>query len=300
MLQSVYVALSGLLLLAALASLVLWIRQVIAFWSQGARAFAENLVPVRPRWRPFWGVAEVLIMFGSMLVLGELIRRNLVGRGLLPPADENGLVTPQNAEQLFVMVAGTSVASLGAVAIVLAWMRLIDRDARRKLGLTFCLADAWLGLVAAVMILPPVLLVSAGVNQLVEYEHPVLESLSELASPAVFVVTFIGTAIITPIVEEVMLRGLLQGALQGYADRASDPGGINPQWRPSSFWPIAATSLIFSMMHLGQGAAPIPLFLLSVGLGYLYRQTGSLTAPIVVHMVLNGMTLIAEFSNQGV
>lgn len=300
MLQSMYVALSGLLLLAALASIVLWIRQVIPFWSQGPRAFAENLVPVRPRWRPFWGVAEVLIMFGSMLVLGEVIRQTLVGRGLLPPRDGAGLTRPETAEQFITEVAGGMVAGLGAVAIVLSWMRLIDRDARRKLGLTFCQSDVWLGLVAAIMILPPVLLVSAGVNQLVEYEHPVLESLAELASPAVFVVTFIGTAIITPVVEELMLRGLLQGALQGYADRASDPDGINPQWRPTSFWPIAATSLIFSIMHLGQGAAPIPLFLLSVGLGYLYRQTGSLTAPIVVHMVLNGMTLITEVSKQGV
>ena len=299
MLQTVYVALSGVLLLAVVASLVLWIRQVIPFWSQGPRAFAENLIPVRPRWRPFWGVAEVLIMFGSMLVLGEVIRRTLVGRGLIPPIDEAGLTQPETADQLIAMVAGTSVASLGAVALVLAWMRLIDRDARRKLGLTFCLSDVWLGLVAAVMILPPVLLLSAVVNELVEYEHPVLESLTELASPTVFAAIFVGTAIVTPIVEEVMLRGLLQGALQGYADRASDPDGTNSEWRPTSFWPIAATSLIFSILHLGQGAAPIPLFLLSIGLGYLYRQTGSLTAPIVVHMVLNGMTLIAEFSKQG-
>ena len=68
--QAVYVALSGVLLLAVVASCVLWIRQAVPFWSQGPRAFADNLVPVRARWRPFWGVAEVLIMFGSMLVLG--------------------------------------------------------------------------------------------------------------------------------------------------------------------------------------------------------------------------------------
>jgi membrane protease YdiL (CAAX protease family) len=67
-------------------------------------------------------------------------------------------------------------------------------------------------------------------------------------------------------------------------------------WRPQSFWPIVVTSILFAMMHLGQGAAFIPLFFLSLGLGYLYRQTGRITAPVIVHMILNGVTMVAEFS----
>lgn len=80
------------------------------------------------------------------------------------------------------------------------------------------------------------------------------------------------------------------------ADRDDrETGGTSPQgnWEPVSYWPVFAASLIFASMHLGQGAAPIPLFFLSVGLGYLYRQTGSLIPCIVVHMILNGMTLLA-------
>ena len=50
------------------------------------------------------------------------------------------------------------------------------------------------------------------------------------------------------------------------------------------------------MVHLGgQGAAPIPLFFLALGLGFLYRQTGSLTPPILVHMILNGLTLVVTY-----
>ena len=110
----------------------------------------------------------------------------------------------------------------------------------------------------------------------------------------------LGTALVTPLVEELMLRGLLQGGLQRLGDPPPiDSSGAveesqNSGWRPVSFWPVFAASGLFACMHLGQGAAPIALFFLSLGMGYLYRQTGNLTAPIVVHMVLNSMTLVVE------
>jgi len=46
------------------------------------------------------------------------------------------------------------------------------------------------------------------------------------------------------------------------------------------------------MMHIGQGAAPIPLFFLALALGYLYRQTGRLWPCIMVHMILNTFTIV--------
>ena len=77
---------------------------------------------------------------------------------------------------------------------------------------------------------------------------------------------------------------------------ATIEGGTTEAWRPMALWPIVVTSMLFAMMHLGQGAAFIPLFFLSLGLGYLYRQTGRITAPVIVHMILNGVTMVAEFS----
>lgn len=62
-------------------------------------------------------------------------------------------------------------------------------------------------------------------------------------------------------------------------------------WTPTAVWPIVLTSVVFAVMHWGQGLAPIPLFFLSLGLGYLYRQTGSLVPPILVHFTLNGFTM---------
>lgn len=77
---------------------------------------------------------------------------------------------------------------------------------------------------------------------------------------------------------------------------ADEFGNVGDQWQPKAFWPIAVTSLFFALMHLGQGAAPIPLFFFSLGCGYLYRQSGRITAPLIVHMILNGFTLAVEFS----
>ena len=55
--------------------------------------------------------------------------------------------------------------------------------------------------------------------------------------------------------------------------------------------PICISSLVFALLHVGQGAAPIPLFVLALGLGYLYQRTGQLLPCIIVHMLLNGTSM---------
>lgn len=61
----------------------------------------------------------------------------------------------------------------------------------------------------------------------------------------------------------------------------------------SGYWlPIIISSAIFAIAHVGQGPAPIPLFFFSIGLGWVFRQTGSLFPCIVMHMMLNGFSLL--------
>ncbi len=74
---------------------------------------------------------------------------------------------------------------------------------------------------------------------------------------------------------------------------ALTPPQIGPQ--VLSPWPIIISAILFSSMHLGQGAAPVPLFLLALGLGYLYRQTHRLLPCIVLHAILNGFSMITLF-----
>ncbi len=62
-------------------------------------------------------------------------------------------------------------------------------------------------------------------------------------------------------------------------------GSLMPQW------PVWVTSAIFALLHSGQGAAPVPLFIFSVMLGYLYRKTDRLLPVIAMHMFLNGLSM---------
>ncbi len=68
---------------------------------------------------------------------------------------------------------------------------------------------------------------------------------------------------------------------------ASDNGLIQPR-----YWPIFFSAFMFALAHLGQGPAPFSLFVLALGLGYLYRQTHSIVPCVIVHLTLNSMTMI--------
>ena len=59
-----------------------------------------------------------------------------------------------------------------------------------------------------------------------------------------------------------------------------------------AYWPILVSSVSFAVVHIGQGLAPIPLFILALGLGYLFRQTGSLIGCITVHFLLNFYSML--------
>ena len=309
MVQAISVLLNIALVLLIFVSISQWAMQLWRGRDLIGHGFLDSMVARRVRRRPFWTPAEALLMLGVMILITQVLLIVMIRKGWVTSSLAGGETSELTATGLVSAIFATSIGGLLAMAITLAWMRIFDRDARRQIGLTVSPGDIQLGLGGALMILPPVLLVSGLVNHFVPYEHPVLESLAKIATPGVFLATFVGTAVVTPLVEEFLVRGLLQGSLQGIADR--DPADDSPwyartyvaqqinseavAWKPRSFWPVLVSSIVFAWLHQGQGAAPIPLFVLALGLGFLYRQTGSLTPSIVVHMVLNGLTLVVEF-----
>ena len=53
-----------------------------------------------------------------------------------------------------------------------------------------------------------------------------------------------------------------------------------------------AVSIIFAMLHGAQWPAPVPLLVLSMGMGYLYQRTGSILGPLALHMTFNGVSTL--------
>ena len=55
--------------------------------------------------------------------------------------------------------------------------------------------------------------------------------------------------------------------------------------------PVVIVALLFALVHIGQGPAPIPIFFLGLGLCWMYRQTGSVVPCIVTHFLLNTFSM---------
>ncbi len=311
------------------ACLVAWYR----IWSRRPveGRLTEPLLSAESRPAPFWTLADVIVMVGLFLIATGVATGLGQRQGWLPsgpPAAENESVenraaddsreengspeddvsdtgitdfadedaTDGSGEVSPYSFAAIILHSLTSMVVTVAMLAiLIPRRPRaiHELGLVPRRGDVRLGALAALLILPPVTVVMQLSTWWIRYEHPVLEQLQSAPGWPVIAALFVSSVVIAPLTEEFVFRTLLQGALQRLAD-PPEPGQTD--WVPRAAWPVVLTSFLFAMMHYGQGPAPIPLFFLALGIGYLYRQTGSLVPPVIVHMILNGVTMTVTIS----
>lgn len=89
------------------------------------------------------------------------------------------------------------------------------------------------------------------------------------------VVFIFSVVILAPLVEETVFRGFVYGVLKRYTDA-----------------PFAAltSSLMFAIIHMHVGSL-LPLWLLALLLCAAYEITGCLLAPILLHMIFNGVSI---------
>lgn len=96
---------------------------------------------------------------------------------------------------------------------------------------------------------------------------------------AALVMDLVTGAVLAPFAEEVLYRGLIFG---GLAQRM----------------PVAAaaavSALLFALSH-GLGVIA-PIFVLGLGLAWIYARTGTIWAPIVMHAVVNAVSLLLVFA----
>lgn len=92
-----------------------------------------------------------------------------------------------------------------------------------------------------------------------------------------FIIAFI--ACIGPVFEEIFFRGFLYRALRRKY-------GIFPA--------VVSSALFFSVLHFNIGTL-LPIFGLGVLLAYVYERTGSLIAPVIIHVLQNSIAVAAVF-----
>lgn len=304
---------------------LLWI-----LWFSGRRKWnlcgdqSPELITRLPQSFPRWTAWSFVLMFGVMLVVASLSLGRAASENKADPdvpleisstqvdpaelvddisdasvkaTEVEVLEEPKpkaTAVSLMKQVKIHFVANLTALLVTLIFLYFVHGATLSHLTLIPTASDLRRGAVATVWILTPVLLINVVVSNFIQYQHTVTDLLAVENGVGTFAFLLFSAAFVTPIVEEFQFRLLLQGGLQKIAD-ASTTYAPEDYWRPTSSWPIYVTSLIFALLHFGQGGAPIALFFLSIGLGFLYQRTGRLFPSIVVHMLLNGATLSMEF-----
>ncbi len=107
-----------------------------------------------------------------------------------------------------------------------------------------------------------------------------VQILQESNDPIIIILMVFTAVIVAPICEEVVFRGYIYPVLKKY----------------TGLWPaIILSALVFSAAH-GHLAVLLPLFILGALLVVVYEKTGSIWAPIAVHLCFNGATVAIQLS----
>jgi membrane protease YdiL (CAAX protease family) len=190
-----------------------------------------------------------------------------------------------------------AIANVTAVVVLLVMSRFLRGDRTARIGLNPSkMGIGFVGGVTALMIIDPVVMVAGvGVEEIFRrfhlplQPHEMLTLMEQTRTPWVRRGGIVTACLLAPFAEELVFRGMLQTALaQGFAIL------FNPSQRltltgtpPASRWAaVIVASLAFAAIHQSM-AFFIPLFVLSVGFGYLYERTGNLWATITAHGLFN-------------
>lgn len=186
------------------------------------------------------------------------------------------------------------VTGIGSV-ILLAMSALIAAGTfrlglRRGMGLSarHWIYDSGRALVAYFAIIPVCLALLLAMRSILPPQHvrnhQMLTALAEFGLAWRVVVIF-AVVFLAPLAEEVFFRGLLQSMLRRY---------LTHPWGG-----ILITSAFFAIVHVPYYDTMPALFALSVVLGYNYERCGRLYAPILIHVIFNGVSILSELMRAG-
>lgn len=167
-------------------------------------------------------------------------------------------------------------AFLLPVVLIFAWKRISWRHLgfRKFDPKTMALGCGLLIGGYIIILIHNLILVSLGIDTQGE---AILRLIQMLESPGWF---FVVGILFAPFVEEIFFRGFL---FQGFRQKYGWVGAM------------LVSSAIFAVAHLDP-AALIPTYILGLLLAYLYHRSNSLWPGIILHFLVNGLSLCAAFA----
>lgn len=263
------------------------------------------------------------LLLGSGLVWLAVLRKLLSRRA--PIALEPRIEVPWSGRDLLALIVGYFACEIAAATVLQQWMpstsaqpsptTLMAQSAARMVWLVlapwylFARAgatlddlgwnarelwrDARLGVCVFLAASVPVFAVQGFFVHVMEMpsKHPALVMIEEHRDYLFLAAMTVVVAGVAPLFEELVFRVLLQGWIEGRQARlrADREGEATAH---AGFAPLVIVSALFAALHGGHGPDPYAIFVLSLFLGYAYRQTHRIVPSLVAHACLNGWTML--------
>ena len=185
----------------------------------------------------------------------------------------------------FRMVFSTVVMNIVGIGILFVFVVKKYHQNIETVGLTEkgFFRSTFYGVAGYIALLPVILVIMVAtyfVTKWIKYQppvQPIVQVFIEEKETSVLWISTIFAAIFGPIAEEVFFRGFVYNAVK-------KKFGIMVS--------VFSTAIIFSLLH-AHIVGFLPIMVLGVLLAYLYEKTGSLVAPITVHIIHNmGMVVL--------
>lgn len=296
---------------------------VLIFVIRGFRK-RSSLLTFQPRTPVPWGLVDIgLILLAMILSEAGMLAittgiQSLYGLS----ADSEGADIYQQMIRMMASSASKLITLFTGLAVLCVRCKSTNEDVGWSWG--GVPRDLKQGVTAFLLMVVPVFSIQSVLSQFFEPEHPIITLLLETPSPMFFAICGVMAVFVAPVVEEFLFRVVIQGWLEnvaaywktkgplrervnyaqvilggnmptmldlGAADGSEESHDENILKISPSWWPIVASSALFALAHLGNSADPIPLFVFACGLGYLYQRTHRILPCIIVHMLLNSISM---------
>ena len=262
-------------IVGSLAGIGILVFLIVQRFVKGQEAVLANNAGVAWETPWNWEIIWQVLIVGFFLV-GQLIIPLLLGL-----IGFNFSAFGNRARAFYTLTYYLSMSAMGLLVLYLSIRSYLPLP---KDWFRFNLGDRWFawGLGGYVVALPLMIVVSILNQQLWQGQggsNPLLQIVLEEGDPVSLGIFFFTAAVAAPVFEETLFRGFLLSSLTRYL----------PVWGA-----IAVSGVIFAVAHLSLSEV-LPLSLLGCILGVVYTRSRNLLAPMLLHSLWNGATMLSLF-----